>query len=263
MNKVALLIPHYNNVEGLLRSISSIHQDEILDVYIVDDGSSDILDEKQVNANFRAQGQCNIIYNARNLGIENALNIGLEVILSKDNYTYIARLDCGDTNSPMRFLKQQKFLDLNPDIAMLGTHVSFVDEHGTLLYHLDLPLTDQKIRKKMYVNAMLIHPTIMFRSSILETVGVYPTEFEAAEDFAFFFNVIKKFKVANLNERLVTCELSPKGISNLKRKHQAKNRILIILRHFHLGFYPVYGLIRSCILYIIPLKYLIRIKRIL
>jgi hypothetical protein len=39
------------------------------------------------------------------------------------------------------------------------------------------------------------------------------------------------------------------SISTKKRKLQVANRIKIIIDNFRFGFYPVYGLIRSCILY--------------
>ena len=45
MNKVVLLIPYYNNSEGLLKSLRSIDQNEELDVMIVDDGSVNKFDE--------------------------------------------------------------------------------------------------------------------------------------------------------------------------------------------------------------------------
>lgn len=115
----------------------------------------------------------------------------------------------------------------------------------------------------MYINAMHIHPTIMFRNSILKSIGLYPIDFKAAEDYAFFFNVIKSYKVANINKVLVKCEINPKGISTLLRKKQAKNRIKLIIKNFYFGFYPIYGLLRSVLLYIMPLNVLIKLKSIL
>ena len=109
---------------------------------------------------------------------------------------------------------------------------------------------------------MHIHPSIMFRNSIFSKIKLYPTVYQAAEDYAFFFNVMNSFKVANINKILVQCEINPKGISTLMRKEQAKNRIKIILKNFYFGLYPIYGLFRSLLLYIIPLSILIKIKKI-
>ncbi len=260
MNDVIVLIPHFNNIKGLCSSLASIGNNENVDVLIVDDGSSIELDKNLIKSFFKANGKVFFEFLNSNSGIEIALNTGLQT-LGKKEYTYIARLDCGDKCLKERFKKQVSFLEENSGISLIGTNVSFVDEKGNFLYNLQLPSEDSDIRKKMYINAMHIHPSIMFRSSILKKTGLYPVHYKAAEDYAFFFNVIKEFKVANINEILVKCEMSSKGISSVLRKEQAKNRIKIIIENFYFGFYPIYGLCRSVLLYLLPLKLLIKIKQ--
>jgi hypothetical protein len=260
-NSVILLIPHYKNIKGLYDSLSSIGTNENLDILIVDDGSNIYLDEDKLRASFLGKGVVFFEYLKENKGIEIALNKGLEFILNKE-YIYTSRLDCGDLCVKDRFKIQESYLDLNKDISLVGTNVDFLDTKGSLLYTLAVPKKDKQIRKKMFINAMHIHPTIMFRNSILDTIGLYPIEYKAAEDYAFFFNVIKYFKVANIDKVLVRCEINPEGISTLLRKKQAENRVKLILKNFYFGFSPVYGLLRSILLYITPLDVLIRIKRI-
>lgn len=261
-NNVILLIPHYKNIEGLYVSLSSIDKNENLDILIVDDGSNITIDEDKLKLSFLGKGQVFFEYLEENSGIEIALNKGLNFILNK-KYKYTARLDCGDICIKDRFNIQENFLEANQDIALVGTNVNFLDTEGKLLYTLTVPEKDKQIRKKMFINAMHIHPTIMFRNSILKTIGLYPVAYKAAEDYAFFFNVINSFKVANINKVLVKCEINPNGISTLLRKKQAKNRIKLILKNFYFGFYPIYGLLRSFLLYVTPLGVLIRLKRIL
>jgi len=262
MNNVILLIPHYNNPEGLEKSIASIGESEVLDLMIIDDGSTISFEEKRIRTAFKARGSVFFKYLKTNQGIEYALNVGLKYIIEK-GYTYTARLDCGDICVSDRFIKQVSFLNENKDISLIGSDVDFVSTKGDFLYKLKVPKENKVIRRKMYINAMHIHPTIMFRNSILNKIGLYPTNYEAAEDYAFFFKVIKRYKVGNINEVLVRCEVNPKGISSLRRKQQAGNRIRIIWHNFYVGFYPIYGLFRSVLLYIVPLKLLINLKRIL
>jgi len=261
MNSVIVLIPHYNNIEGLLKSVSSIGENENVDVLIVDDGSFDKIEEDRVYKSFKANGFLFINHLELNLGIEHALNIGLEIILEK-GYKFTARLDCGDTCVFNRFKIQETFLEINKEIVLVGSDVNFTDKQGRVLYSLKTPANDADIKRKMFINAMHIHPTIMFRNKILKSIGLYPIDFKAAEDFAFFFKIIQEYKVANINSILVNCELNPDGISFIQRKIQAKNRIKIILKYFYIGIYPIYGLIRSVILYILPLKVLIFMKRV-
>ncbi|MDA9234835.1 glycosyltransferase [Polaribacter sp.] len=261
MDKLVLLIPHYDNPKGLLVSLASIGCNENLDVLIVDDGSKNKFDEIEVKKAFQATGKIFFIYLQQNSGIEIALNKGLEYII-KNKYTYTARLDCGDICLGDRFQLQKYFLEEAPSISLVGSNVNFVDTNGAYLYTVKVPEKDEFIRKKMYVNAMHIHPSIMFRNSIFPKINLYPTAYQAAEDYAFFFNVMNSFKVANINKVLVQCEINPKGISTLMRKKQAKNRIKIILNNFYFGLYPIYGLLRSLLLYITPLSILIKIKKI-
>ncbi|QXP63429.1 MULTISPECIES: glycosyltransferase [unclassified Polaribacter] len=262
MNRVILLIPHFNNPIGLYKSLKSINKEEFLDVIIVDDGSAIKFDENTVRSSYLANGEVYFEYLPENKGIEIALNKGLEFILKKE-YEFTARLDCGDVCIEERFKIQESFLDFNKEIVLVGSNVEFVDLKGNLVYTLKVPEKDKLIRKKMFINAMHIHPTIMFRNSILDTIGLYPVNYKAAEDYAFFFNVTNNFKVANINKVLVKCEINPKGISTLLRKKQAKNRVVLILNNFYLGLYPIYGLLRSCLLYILPLSLLIKLKSII
>jgi hypothetical protein len=261
-NKTILLIPHYKNIDGLYASLSSIDKNENLDVLIVDDGSKVVLDETKIKGIFLGNGAVFFEYLKQNSGIEIALNEGLKFII-KNKYKYTARLDCGDICINDRFKIQETYLELNEDISLVGTNVDFLDIKGNLLYTLNVPEKDKQIRKKMFINAMHIHPTIMFRNSMLKVTGLYPVDYKAAEDYAFFFNVINNCKVANINQVLVRCEINPSGISTLLRKKQAKNRIKLILKNFYLGFYPIYGLLRSILLYIVPLNILIKLKSIL
>ena len=262
MNRTALLIPHYNNPEGLQRSLASIDSTENIDVLIVDDGSRKaLLNEDVINAAFKANGTITYIYLEENRGIEHALNTGLDYITKQNVYLYVARLDCGDYCLGKRFELQQLFLEKNPDIKMVGSNVIAVNMEGSFLFEIKMPEKTESIKNKMFFNAMFIHPTVMFCTDILSQTGFYPTNRKSAEDYAFFFNISNKFRTANLQEFLVKIEINPSGISVSRRRQQVGSRIKVILDNFHFGFYPVYGLIRNCLLYIIPNSLIMFLKR--
>lgn len=262
MNKTALLIPHYNNPEGLTKSLLSIHRDEQLDVFVIDDGSSkDKIDEKGAKDSFQAQGQIKFKYLEKNQGIENALNNGLDWILGEKIYEYIARLDCGDICLDKRFSIQEDFLNKNPDIMLVGANIICVGTDGSFLYNLYYPEKTENIRKKMYLNSMFSHPCSMYRVKVVEEIGKYPTNHHAAEDYAYFFKIVRKYSTYNIQQFLLKYEINPQGISQTKRRFQVKGRIKIILENFYFGFWPIYGLLRNIILYIVPNKLLIRIKK--
>ncbi|MGH9877594.1 MAG: glycosyltransferase, partial [Nitrososphaerales archaeon] len=95
-------------------------------------------------------------------------------------------------------------------------------------------------------------PSVMFRSQLVQDIGLYPLDTPAAEDYAFFFKIIKKYKAQNIPESLVDCIMDPDGISTKKRKIQIKSRISIILKNFEFNPYAIYGLLRSCALLYTP-----------
>lgn len=260
MAEVAVLIPYYNAPNDLLKTIQSINESIHVDIFIIDDGS-----KKKPNIsglNFYKNGKLFLHGYKKNKGIEYALNYGLKIIEQKE-YPFIARLDCADTCEKNRFQKQLNYLNDNKEIAMLGSWVNFVDDKLKFKYDLKLPTDHEDIKNKSYLNAMFIHPTIFFRSSILKTIGYYPTKYEAAEDYAFFFKVIKFFKTANYPDFLVNVEINDSGISASKRKVQVKSRIRVILDNFHFGFYPIYGLFRNIILLYLPRNFTNSLKKII
>ena len=185
MNRVALLIPHYNNPQGLADSLASVSAGEHVDAIVVDDGSTRApLDEALAHAAWQARGEVKFLYLPHNRGIEHALNVGLAVIV-ESGYDYAARLDCGDLNLPDRCARQAAFLDAHPDVALVGSAVVFFDETGDR-FTLNQPQSHAEIVRQMHDDNAFTHPAVMFRISAVKEIGLYPTDCKAAEDFAYF-----------------------------------------------------------------------------
>ena len=258
---IIVLIPHYNKPEGLKASLSSINEsEEKVDILIVDDGSTKSQFNKEEIIDCYRCGQIRFLDLDSNVGIERALNFGLKEI-EKHNYAYIGRLDCGDICKKDKFKKQLQLMNEDPNLYLLGTWVNIIDTKGKHLYNLKHPQTYKEIKKKMYLNSMFVHPTVVFRSQLMQEIGYYPTRFEAAEDYAFFFKVINKFKSENYPEFLLDYVIDEDSISSSKRKIQVKSRIRIILDNFYFGWYPVYGLLRNVSLLFVSRKFTTKLKK--
>src|SRR5690606_16027970 len=97
---------------------------------------------------------------------------------------------------------------------------------------------------------------------ILKETGFFPEKYSRnGEDYGFFFNVIQKYKVENLPEVLLDYEVNPNSLSAKGRTQQVKARISIIKEHFYFGFYPIYGLIRSYLLLLMPHNIITSLKQ--
>lgn len=263
MNNTLLIIPHYKNKNGLYLSLDSIDSNENLDVLIIDDGSTENKPTIERLKSYKKYfGELFFIENPKNQGIEIILNQGLDFAVER-NYKYIARLDAGDICYPNRFKIQEDFMENNLDIALLGTQVNFTDTAGNTIYNKKFPTLDKDIRNKMHINSMFIHPSVIFRTEVIKTVGKYPTNYKSAEDFAFFFNIMQRYKVANLEDVLLDYEINFEGISMTTRNRQIKNRIRILKDNFKFSFWPIYGLVINYITLYTPVSIIQKLKTII
>ena len=260
-HKVALLIPHYNDRDGLLKSVASVDESGVVDLFIVDDGSAEIPPESELRAAFKPGKTC-LIRLEENSGVAAALNAGLREILRR-GYEYVARLDAGDICFPDRLQKQCAFLDANPAVALVGAWAEFVDEAGEHLFVLKHPSEPAAIKRGMYLNNMFVHPSVMFRSSAVREIGFYPSDYDALEDYAYFFEFTKRYATSNVPMVLIKYEVSSRSVSTVKRRQQVQSRIRLILKNFYFGWYPIYGLIRNSLLLFLPRSATTTVKKIL
>jgi glycosyltransferase involved in cell wall biosynthesis len=261
-NKLIILICHYNNLKGLELSMLSIEENFKVDILIVDDGSTEKPDLQYLQKIYK-NGKIFLEVLPKNMGVGVASNHGLKKILEMD-YELTGRLDCGDLNHPNKYEKQINFLKNNPDIKLLGTYVNMVDTDRKLLFVLKHPTNHSEIKKKTFLNSTFVNSSVIYYIEILRHVGLFPERYHRnGEDFAFFFNVIKKYKTANLPEVLLDYVIDPNSISSTGRKEQVKARISILKEHFYFGLYPIYGLVRSYILLLMPRSFTTEIKKII
>lgn len=262
MNRIALLIPHFNNPEGLLVSLASVGLEEAVDVFIVDDGShTSFIDEANCRLAYQARGKLEFVYIREHQGIEHALNAGL-LLITKAGYEYVARLDCGDKNKSDRCAQQAAFLDANPSIALVGSAVTFFDETGDR-FTLQQPLIHRDIVYQMHDDNAFTHPTVMFRVAAIREIGFYPTHYPKAEDFAYFWRFASNYTVANLAEVLVKTEYKVNGISFSGRSIQQRTRLRLLWEYFDWTPRSCMLLVKPMMGQIIPFAWIQRIKRFL
>jgi len=248
-----LLIPCYNNFEGLILSLNSVvyHIDRFI-ILIVDDGSETPVTISHVRSAMQNNYSVFILRKKRNDGITAALNDGLKWIEENAPVHYVARLDCGDICHPSRFYKQMDYLQNHPNVGLLGSWCKFENRNLSLHYQYKTPTEHKTIKKSMYFRNVFIHPTVFFKTSLLKEVGYYPNDFLYVEDYALFWKLIKVSPSHILDEFLMTCEINGKGISLKNRKKQLINRGKTIVRYGTNPFLKIIGLLRAYALLLIP-----------
>jgi glycosyltransferase involved in cell wall biosynthesis len=228
MKHFILLIPCYNNWEGLIRSLKSIsYPPDLFEVMVVDDGSALPLSQKDLNAALPGTS-ITLIKQQKNSGVVNALNAGLQMLSQRSDYRFIARLDCGDICEPGRFFEQVRFLEENADVALVGSWCRFKSNVTGSSYLYIAKAKHEDILKEMHFKCSFIHPTVMFRREVLQTAGFYPTEYLHAEDYAFFWKIISMHKGAILPKVLLTVETRTAALSHMYYREQSLSKNLVL-----------------------------------
>ncbi len=235
MKDFILLIPYYNDPEGLVLSLKSIdYPTDNFEIIIVDDGSQEPIPIEELE-HLSPRLPFSIIKLQYNVGVAKALNAVLCELKKRNDYKYIARLDCGDKCTDDRFVLQVKFLEANPNIALLGTYCSFVLKSSNKSYLYKSKLKHNDIVKEMHFRCSFIHPTVMFRPEVLE-LGLYPENYPYAEDYAFFWIIVKQFKTEILPQNCLSICVNSSNISSKNYRQQLISRKRIVAAY---GVYPV------------------------
>jgi len=161
------------------------------------------------------------VYHQQDMGLAAALNRGISLARGR----YIARQDHDDWALPTRIEKQVRFLDADPDTALIGTSAEiWIGDRATGRFH-DHPTDDAALRFELLFNNPFVHSSVMIRKAALDQVGGYATDpaRQPPEDYELWSRIARRFRLANLPERLtiyreVPSSMSREGVHPFKRK---------------------------------------------
>jgi len=135
-----------------------------------------------------------------NVGLAEALNAGL----SSCRNEIVARMDSDDLSVPRRFEMQLNYMQCNPRVAIASGRVVEYD-YGMLsvLSSRELPLEHEDLVRFAKLRSPLNHPAVIFRKSVVEALGGYPS-FRKAQDYALWTQaIVNGYMLGNLQETLV------------------------------------------------------------
>jgi glycosyltransferase involved in cell wall biosynthesis len=137
-------------------------------------------------------------------GIVDALNFGLMNAKSE----LIARLDSDDIMERERLSVQSNHLLQMPEIACVGTQMSFIDETGKLFGGSVYPTNSRQVRNNLMYQNCVGHPSVMYRKKQVLKVGSYRKILTGVEDYDLWLRLIKGSHIENLDQRLTRYRLS-------------------------------------------------------
>lgn len=228
MKDLAVLIPAYNDQEGLLRTLASIREpDESFTVVIVDDGSADPVEVDPGLYKFKVV----VRRLEENGGIVAALIHGWDYIASR-GFSVLARLDAADLCRPGRLDRQYRMLSERSGLALVGSDAVFRDmETGRAIFSTRLPVDSEGVRRWMAFRNCFIHPTVMIRLDRVPPTLRYRRRYPHIEDYVLFAEIAEKHECANIAEPLVDCFVRESGISRSNDRRQLLSGLRFRVEH--------------------------------
>ncbi len=206
---VSVVLSVRNGANDLPRAIDTILRQTFSDLELIavnngsTDGTAEVLD-----------GLCDPrvrVVHQDDMGLAAALNRGIALARGR----YIARQDHDDWAKPTRLQKQVAYLDANQDCAMIGTRAEiWVGDDKTERAH-DHPCDNAALQFELLFDNPFVHSSMMLRKSALDVVGGYSNDpgRQPPEDYELWSRISRRFKVANLPERLTIYREVPRSMS--------------------------------------------------
>lgn len=135
-----------------------------------------------------------------NKGLSTALNVGLK----KCRNEIVFRMDTDDICYPNRFERVLKEYENNPELEIVGSFSTMIDEGGEVIKGMTAPTSQQDIYRNVWT-CPFIHPTVSFKKSSLLRVGSYnPNSGPRQDDYELWFRCVENgLKCKNINEPLL------------------------------------------------------------
>jgi len=200
---VSVIMAVYNGRRYLREAIDSVLAQTFQDfeLIVVDDGSTDAT--PRILARYK-DPRLRVI-RQENAGRAVARNRALDEAQGE----YIAINDADDVSLPSRLEEQMEFLGHHPEIALLGAHAMMVDEKDRPIWPVIHPVEHKKIRETLASHMAFVHPTVVFRKSVIPDCGGYRAEFPLAQDYDLALRITERFRCANIGKPLLRYRIHP------------------------------------------------------
>lgn len=224
--RASVVLTAYGDLRFLDEAIDSVLAQEFRDIelVVVDDGTDD-------HARFEAIRQrdprIRLITNPKNLGTAVAANIGIESAKAD----VIVRMDADDIAEPARVGRLVAALDEDPELGVVGSAVTLIDEGGRTLAVQAMPESDLEIRWTIHFHNPFYHSAVAFRRSSFEAAGRYRPDQLVSQDHYLWFDMMPFCRARNLAEPLTRYRLNPRGLTatNLKSGRSRTHAIRVAL----------------------------------
>jgi glycosyltransferase involved in cell wall biosynthesis len=231
---VSVVMPVFNAEKYLDVAINSILLQTFKDFeyIIIDDGSAD-LSWEIIKKYAKKDKRIIALRNKINIRTTKTLNKGIRKAKGK----YIVRMDADDWSYPYRIEKQWEFMEKHPEIGVSGGTIEICTEKLDVINKREYPVTDKKIREKIFRYSPFAHPATIWRTGVLRSVGGYNENLPLSQDYELYFRIGKYANFGNLSKTLLKLRTHNDSSSLVKGKYQEQYTIYSRIKAFlELGY---------------------------
>lgn len=225
--QVSVVIPVWNGERYLKEAIESILNQDFTDfeLIIIDDGSTD--DSGRIAATFAHDNRV-VVMTQENAGVVAARNIGLQNAKGE----FVAFLDADDIAKRDRLSKQVAYLQANPEVAVVGSHITFFSDKDGELRTQEFPSNSDQVASALESGNPLAQPAVMLRKSMAIAAGGYRAAFKfGAEDYDLWLRLSEKHPLSNLPEVLTLYRIHPDSLTHRLRYEQTLAALAAVCAH--------------------------------
>jgi len=225
--RVTVLMSLWNEEQHVGAAIESILAQSYSDFefLIIDDGSTDgsravveAFDDPRIR-----------LVSRPNKGLVPSLNEGLGLARSE----YVARQDADDLSLPTRLEREVALLDEHPEIALVGTNYTIIDDDGRLLTTTSVFTHPDDLAVAEIVSNQFGHGSVMMRRSVVAEIGGYDSGAgDIVEDYDLWLRIGRVGKLANLREPLYQWRRRDSSLSMADRQRAIDQSFALRDREF-------------------------------
>lgn len=259
LNTIAVILPVYkkDKVDYLAKSVESILYQTYKKIHLYIGVDGPVGDDLRENLKLlEKQNTVSVVWFEENRGLACVLNDLLDICFN-DGYEYVARMDADDISELTRFEKQITYLEVHPEIDVVGGAIKEIDEEGkshgkTIIY----PATPEKCRDFFSKRNPHAHPAVLFRKSFFNKLNgkKYRPEYRQNQDTMLWYDgMMAGTQHANIPDVVLLFRITDAMFKKRRNgwafaKKQFKDR-LMINRGLGYGFKAdVYGFAMFCML---------------
>jgi len=212
--RVSIVIPFRDAERFLAETIDSLIRQTYREweLLLVDDGSADA--GAAYAQHLATKHPARIHYltttGSGRTGPGAARNIGIAAARGE----FVAMHDADDISEADRIREQVAYLDAHPDVALLGSQYSVIDDAGRRLGTMTVPGEWLDIRwALLFFNPFPQSGVMLRKDVVIGTVGYYNEAVRYVEDYEYWCRIVPRLPVANLKRSLVRYRVHDDSIS--------------------------------------------------